>query len=215
MSEAAALRILLVDDHAVLRRGVRQLLAEDLPGAVFGEAASGPAALELVRDQRWSLVVLDLSIPGRDGLDVLKESRALAPDLPVLVLSMHGEEQYAIRALRAGAAGYVTKESAPEELTRAVRKALGGGRYVSPTMAERLAAAVVDAGSRPPHESLSDRELQVLLLLARGKSVKEIGVALALSEKTISTYRTRVLDKMNMGSNAELMRYALRVGLVE
>jgi two-component system, NarL family, invasion response regulator UvrY len=215
MTEGGELRILLVDDHAVLRRGVRQLLAEDLPGAVFGEAASGPAALEMVREQAWSLVVLDLSIPGRDGLDVLKEARGLAPAVPILVLSMHGEEQYAIRALRAGAAGYVTKESAPEELTRAVRKALEGGRYVSPTMAERLAAAVVDSASRAPHEALSDRELQVLLLLARGKSVKEIGVALALSEKTISTYRTRILDKMNMRSNAELMRYALRLGLVE
>ncbi|HYU16245.1 MAG TPA: response regulator transcription factor [Candidatus Acidoferrum sp.] len=215
MSEPIAPRILLVDDHAVLRRGVRQLLAEDLPDADFGEAPSGSAALEMVRAQTWNLVILDLSMPGRDGLDVLKEARALSPGLPILVLSMHGEEQYAIRALRAGAAGYVTKESAPEELTRAVRKALDGGRYVSPAMAERLAAAVQGSGMRAPHEALSDRELQVFVLLAQGTSVKEIGVALALSEKTISTYRTRILDKMNMRSNAELMRYALRVGLVE
>jgi DNA-binding NarL/FixJ family response regulator len=214
MPEGAALRILLVDDHAVVRRGVRELLAEELPGCQFGEAATGPAALEMVREQSWNLVVLDLSIPGRDGLDVLKEARGLAPGLPILVLSVHGEEQYAVRALRAGAAGYVTKESAPEELTRAVRKALEGGRHVSPNIAERL-VAVVASGSRPLHESLSDRELQVLLQLAQGKSVKEIGVALALSEKTISTYRSRVLDKMNMRSNAELMRYALRTGLVE
>lgn len=215
MNDPVARRVLLVDDHAVLRRGVRQLLAEDFPDAEFGEAGSGPTALEMVRDQSWDLVILDLSMPGRDGLDVLKEVRALTSGLPVLVLSMHGEEQYAIRALRAGAVGYVTKESAPEELTRAVRKALEGGRYVSPTMAERLAVAVLESGSRPPHEALSDRELQVLLLLARGRSVKEIGVALALSEKTISTYRTRILDKMDMRSNAELMRYALRLGLVE
>jgi two-component system, NarL family, invasion response regulator UvrY len=214
MSALSSPRILLVDDHAVLRRGVRQLLAEDLPTADFGEAASGSAAIEMVREQRWSVIILDLSMPGRDGLDVLKEVRAIAPAVPILVLSMYGEEQYALHAFRAGAAGYVTKEAAADELPRAVRKALEGGRYVSPTMAERLAAAVASE-SRPPHEVLSDRELQVLLLLARGKSVKEIGVALSLSEKTISTYRSRLLEKMNMRSNAELMRYALRAGLVE
>ena len=210
----APLRILLVDDHVALRRGVREILTQQLPGAEFGEADSGSAALDMVREQSWNLVILDLSMPDRHGLEVLKESRALCPGLPVVVLSMHGEEQYAVRALRAGAAGYVTKESAAEDLTRAVHKALAGGRYVSPSIAERL-AAVVASENRPPHDALSDRELQVFLLLALGKSVKEIGVTLALSDKTVSTYRARILDKMRMHSNGELMRYALRVGLVD
>ena len=215
MSEAPAPHFLLVDDHALLRRGLRELLGEEFPGAVFEEAASGSEALDQVNHHALSLVILDLTIPGRDGLEVLKELREHHPRLPVLVLSVHAEEQYAIRALRAGAVGYITKESAPEELCKAVRKVLDGGRYVSSSLAEKLAANLSTRDGRPLHESLSDRELQVLRMLAFGQSVKEIGVSLSLSEKTISTYRTRLLEKMTMKSNADLMRYALRAGLVD
>jgi DNA-binding NarL/FixJ family response regulator len=163
------------------------------------------------------LVILDVSLPGRDGLAILKEALALRRGMPIMILSVHAEDQYAIRALRAGAAGYVTKETAPEDLTAAVLKVLQGGKYVSPRLAEKMAAALAtrDGTTQLLHEGLSDRELQVLRMLAVGKSVKEIGADLALSEKTISTYRTRIIGKMNMRSNAELMRYALRAGLVE
>jgi two-component system invasion response regulator UvrY len=208
--------ILLVDDHALLRRGLRDLLAETFPAAQFGEAGSGSEALAEIARVAWSLVLLDLAIPGPDGLEVLKEARVIRPGLRVLVLSVHGEDQYAIRALRAGAVGYVTKETAPEDLTAAVRKVLEGGKYVSPRLAEKMVANLTSGGlDRPLYEGLSDRELQVLRLLAAGKAVKEIGSELALSEKTISTYRARILGKMNMRSNAQLMRYALGVGLVD
>jgi DNA-binding NarL/FixJ family response regulator len=207
----------LVDDHAVVRRGLRELLGDEFPNAEFGEAASGPDALAQIGRQSWGLVILDISLPGRDGLDILKEALALRPGQPIMILSVHGEDQYAIRALRAGAAGYVTKETAPEDLTAAVRKVLQGGKYVSPRLAEKMVGALAtrDGTTQLLHEGLSDRELQVLRMLAVGKSVKEIGLDLALSEKTISTYRTRIIDKMNMRSNAELMRYALRAGLVD
>lgn len=208
--------ILLVDDHAVVRRGLRELLGDEFPGTEFGEAASGPDALAQIGRRAWGLVILDLSLPGRDGLEILKEGLALRPAVPIMILSVHGEDQYAIRALRAGASGYVTKETAPEDLTAAVRKILQGGKYVSPRLAEKMVATLTARdGDHLPHESLSDRELQVLRMLAVGKSVKEIGADLALSEKTISTYRARIADKMNLRSNAELMRYALRAGLVE
>ena len=216
MPGSAAPSILLVDDHAVVRRGLRELLNEEFPEAEFGEAASGPEALAEIGRRPWNLVLLDLSIPGRDGLDVLKDALTLQPRIRVMIVSVHGEDQYAVRALRAGAVGYVTKETAPEDLTAAVRKVLEGGKYVSPRLAERMVALLVEDGTdRPLHEGLSDRELQVLRMLAVGTSVKEIGATLALSEKTISTYRHRILGKMKLRSNAELMRYALGVGLVE
>lgn len=207
----------MVDDHAVVRRGLRELLGEEFPSAEFGEAASGAEALARLAARPWGLVILDVSLPGRDGLEILKEALALRPGIPIMMLSVHGEDQYAIRALRAGAAGYVTKETAAEDLTAAVRKVLQGGKYVSPRLAEQMAAALStrDGTTRLLHEGLSDRELQVLRMLAVGKSVKEIGADLALSEKTISTYRTRIIGKMKMRSNAELMRYALRAGLVD
>jgi DNA-binding NarL/FixJ family response regulator len=214
MSEVLAPRFLLVDDHALLRRGLRELLVDELPDARFGEAASGPEALDQVRKSHYDLVILDLSLPGRDGLDVLKEMLVSVPGQLILVLSVRAEEQYATRALRAGAMGYLTKETAPEELSKAVRKVLGGGKYVSSLLAERLATNL-SSPTGPLHESLSDRELQVLCRLGAGKSVKEIGAGLALSEKTISTYRTRILEKMQMKSNAELVRYTLQAGLVE
>jgi len=195
MDDGPPLSVLLVDDHALVRRGLRELLADEFPGAVFTEAGSGPEAVEKIRNTVFTLVVLDLSIPGRDGLDVLKEFHE--------------------RLLRAGAAGYITKESAPEELSKAIRKVLSGGRYISPSLAERLATTLAGDTCRPLHESLSDRELQVLRMVAGGESIKQIGVLLALSEKTISTYRTRILEKMDMKTTANLIRYALRAGLVE
>ena len=217
MPQPASPSILLVDDHAVVRRGLRELLGEEFPSAEFGEAASGAEALAQIGKRQWGLVILDVSLPGRDGLEILKEALALRQGVPIMILSVHAEDQYAIRALRAGAAGYVTKETAPEDLTAAVRKVLQGGKYVSPRLAEKMVASLAtrDGPTQLLHEGLSDRELQVLRMLAVGKSVKEIGAELALSEKTISTYRTRIIGKMKMRSNAELMRYALRAGLVD
>jgi len=209
------MRVLLVDDHAVVRRGIRDLLAEAFADAVFEEASTGEEAVALVREGNFQLVVLDISMPRRGGMDALKEIQAELPKLPVLVLSQHAEEQYAIRALRAGAAGYLTKDCAADELVRAARKALSGGKYVSEVLAEKLAGELTSGAGPRPHDLLSDRELQVMLMLAQGKAVKEIAADLSLSEKTISTYRARILEKTNMKSNAELMRYALASGLVE
>jgi DNA-binding NarL/FixJ family response regulator len=208
-------RILLVDDHAVVRRGVRDILTESLGKVSFGEASKPSEAIEQLQASDWDVVVLDISLPGRGGLDALREIKRLRPTVPVLVLSMHAEDHYALRALRAGAAGYVNKDSAAEELAGAVRKVLAGGTHVSAKLAETLAKSLRSDSSRPVHERLSDRELEVLRALAAGKTVKEIGVDLALSEKTVSTYRTRLLDKMQMRTNAELIQYALREGLVD
>ena len=208
-------RVLLVDDHAVVRRGVRDILTEALGAVAFGEAGKPSEALEKLQTETWDVVVLDISLPGRGGVDALRDMKRLRPAVPVLVLSMHAEEHYALRALRAGAAGYVNKEGAAEELAGAVCKVLMGGTHVSARLAETLAKGLRNDSSRPPHERLSDRELEVMRSIAAGKSVKEISAQLALSEKTISTYRTRLLDKMQMHSNAELIQYALREGLVE
>jgi len=207
------MKVLLVDDHAIVRRGMRELLGEEFEAAEFEEAATGEEALVLVAKASFDLVILDLSMPGRGGLDALKEVRTLHPKLPVLVLSQHAEEQYAIRAFRAGAAGYVTKDCAPAELVKAAKKALSGGKYVSSSLAEHLATRLAVDPNQRVEDTLSDRELQVLRMLADGKTVKEIGAELALSEKTISTYRARILDKLNAKTNAELMRFAMRAGL--
>jgi len=208
-------RILLVDDHAVVRRGVRDILTESLGKVTFGEASKPSEAIEKLQEADWDVVVLDISLPGRGGLDALRDIKRLRPAVPVLVLSMHAEDHYALRALRAGAAGYVNKDSAAEELSGAVRKVLTGGTHVSVRLAETLAKSLRSDTSRPAHERLSDRELEVLRALAAGKTVKEIGVELALSEKTVSTYRTRLLEKMQMRTNAELIQYAIREGLVD
>lgn len=209
------MRFLVVDDHAVVRRGVRELLADSFPDCEVVEAASGEDAVRKLAVGSWDLVVLDLAMPGRGGLDALKGIQARKPPVPVLVFSAHAEDQYAIRALRAGARGYVTKQCEPDELVLAARKLLSGTPYVSASLAGHLASVLTRTPERPPHEALSDREMQVFRMLASGKSVKEIGAELALSDKTISTYRARVLEKMNLRSNAELMRYALRSGLVD
>lgn len=213
--KAESLRILIADDHHVVRRGVRELLGEEFPDAHFGDAATAQEALDLAWKEPWDLILLDISMPGRSGLDVLRDLRAARPNAAVLVQSMHSEGPFAIRVLKAGAAGYITKDSLPEELIRAVRKVLGGGRYVSLSLAEQLAAFLTAERDRPAHEQLSDREFQVLRLLASGRSVKEIGGELSLSIKTISTYRTRLLEKLNLRSNAELALFAEREGLLQ
>src|SRR5512143_2544578 len=208
------LRILLADDHAVVRQGVKQILAEAFAQATFGEAQNAPELLALVANERWDIVVLDLSMPGGNGLEALKQIKHNQPQLPVLVLSMYPEDQYAVRTIRAGAAGYLNKESAPEELVTAIRKILNGGEYISASVADELVLHARHEDDQPLHKLLSDREYQVLCLIAAGKEVKEISTELALSAKTISTYRTRLLEKMNMKTNAELTHYAIQNGLV-
>ncbi len=205
------INVLIADDHAVVRRGLKQILAEDLSVGEVGEACDTHDLLRVVRQRPWDVVVLDITMPGRSGLDALKQLRQEWPRLPVLVLSMHPEDQYAVRALKAGASGYMTKESAPEELVGAIRRVLRGGRYISPSLAERLAVGVEQEGK----QALSDREYEVMLKIASGRTVGEIAAELGLSVKTVSTYRARVLEKMGMRTNAELTRYAIQKRLVD
>lgn len=209
------MRILIADDHAVVRHGLKQILASAFKRAVFGEAANSQEALERVWKEPWDVVILDLTMPGRSGLEVLKEIKRARPKLPVLILSMHPEDQFAVRLLKAGASGYMTKESAPEELVGAVNKAVAGGRYVSLQLAEKLASLIVHDVQAAPHESLSDREFLILRLIASGKPVGAIARELSLSVKTISTYRARLLEKMCMSNNSELVHYAFQNQLVE
>jgi two-component system invasion response regulator UvrY len=208
------MKILLADDHAVVRHGLKQILTDAFKRATYGEARNAQEALDLIWKQDWDVVVLDITMPGRSGLDVLREIKKFKPKLPVLVLSMHPENQFAVRVLKSGASGYMTKESAPGELVGAVKKVLAGGRYVSNSLAENLAASL-SANQRAPQEKLSDREFQVLRLIASGKMITEIARELSLSAKTISTYRSRILEKMGMKNNAELMHYAIQHRLVE
>jgi len=206
---------LVADDHAIVREGLKQILAETSDMVVAGEASNGLEVLELVRREDWDLVLLDLGMPRKDGLDTLKELKREKPDLPVLILSIYPEEHYAVRLLKAGAAGYLTKESAPEELVAAIRKVSQKGRYVSPSLGEKLALYVQKDTEKPVHELLSDREYQVMIRIASGKTVKEIAEAMFLSVKTISTYRARALEKMGMRNNAEFTYYALKEGLLK
>jgi DNA-binding NarL/FixJ family response regulator len=209
------IRVLIADDHAILRRGLREILTRELQGVVCGEAESAQQVLAQVQGQNWDLVILDITMPGRSGVDVLKDLKRMQPRLPVLVLSMHPEGQYGKRVLKAGAHGYLNKESAPEELIRAIRKLLDGGRYVSPALAERLALELGASAERASHEILSDREFEVLRMIGLGKTVSQIAEELHLSVTTVSTYRVRILEKMNMKTTAELMHYALQNRLVE
>ena len=209
------LKILIADDHPIVRQGLKQILSEEPDMGTFGEAQNCQEVLELVRKQDWDIVVLDITMPGRGGLDVLKELKHEHPKLPVLMLSVHSEDQYAVRALKAHASGYLTKDSAPEELLNAIRKILRGGKYVSPPLAEKLAFDLETETEKPLHETLSDREYQVMLMIASGKTVSQIAVELSLSVKTIDTYRTRILEKMKMKTNAELMHYVIKNKLVE
>lgn len=214
-SEKKPLRILITDDHAIVRKGLKQVLLDEFGSIEFGEASNGREALAEVQKSPWDVALLDVSMPGPSGLDVLKQLKELRPSTRVLVLSMHPEEQYAVRLLRAGAAGYLTKNTASDLVADAVRKVLAGGTYVSPSLAESLAGQLNGSPAKAPHEELSDREFQILRLIAAGKSVKEIGFDLLLSVKTVSTYRTRLLHKLKLSTTAELIRYALREALIE
>lgn len=209
------IRILVADDHAVVRQGVKQILADVRDMLVKDEAQNGTETIDKVMKYEYDVVLLDISMPGRSGLEILEEIKAQKPKLAVLILSMHPEEQYAVRALRAGASGYLTKASAPQELIGAIRKVAGGGKYVTTSLAEKLAGELEVDPQRLPHERLSNREYQVMLMLAQGRSVSDIAEELCLSVKTISTYRTRVLDKMGMRKNAELTLYAVHNNLIQ
>lgn len=209
------MKILIADDHAVVREGLKQILSENPNINVAAEASTGHEVLQQIEKNNFDVVVLDISMPGRGGLDILKEIKNKRPKLPVLILSMYPEEQYAVRVLKAGASGYMTKDSAPHELINAIKQISKGKKYVSPSLAEKLAVDLEVNTGRPLHESLSDREYQVMCKIASGKTLKEISDQLSLSIKTISTYRSRILEKMNMKSNAELTHYAIKNKLVD
>ncbi len=209
------IRILIADDHPFVRRGVTQVLTDEFPGVMIGDASTAPELLEQAGKHRWNVIVLDLTMPGRSGLDALHELKAGHPEIPVLVLSMHPEDQFAVRVLRAGAAGYLTKESIPEELVQAIRKIMGGGKYLRPSVADLLATQLQQGdANQPPHTKLSDREFQVLGLIAHGKTVTNIAEELSLSVKSVSTYRARIVEKLHLKSTADLTRYALEHRLI-
>ena len=208
------IRVITVDDHPVVRRGLKQIIAAEQDMQVIGEAENAREAIRVIRQTVCDAVVLDITLPDASGLDVLSQLKSERPTLPVLIMSIHDEEQYALRVLKAGASGYLMKNSIPEELIKAIRKITSGGKYISPSVAERLASDFASPG-KSPHEKLSDREFQILCLIASGKSLKEIGEALCISGKTVSSYRARILEKMNMKTNADLVGYALKNRLIE
>ncbi len=208
------IRILLADDHAIVRRGLRQILMEDPEFTHIDEAQNAHEVMVQFRAHPWDLVVLDLALPDKSGLEVLKDIKREKPQVPVLILSMHPEDQYAVRVLKAGAAGYLTKDSAPEELVNAIRKVLKGGRYISLELAERLAFDIGAGHEKPLHETLSDREYQVMCMIASGKTISEVAEELTISVKTASTYRTRILEKMNLKTSAQITHYAIHQKLV-
>lgn len=209
------IKVLIADDHAIVRQGLKQILAETHDMTVAGEADNGIDALRKIREDEWDVVLLDVNMPGKNGIDALKQIREEHPRLPVLMLSMYPEDQYAVRLIKAGAAGYMTKESAPELLVDAIRRVAGGKKYLSPAVADLLAEELDNSTQGPLHELLSDREYQVLLAIAAGNTVSEIAERMVLSVKTISTYRTRILEKMRMKTSAELTHYAIKNGLVD
>jgi DNA-binding NarL/FixJ family response regulator len=208
------IKVLVVDDHPIVRQGLKQVISEESDMAVYSEAQNSREVFELIYKQEWDVIVLDITLPGRGGLDVLKEIKHERPNLPVLILSMHPEDQYAVRALKAGAAGYMTKESAPQDLIQAIRHILRGGKYVSSALAERLAFHLEAGTGKPIHETLSDREYQVMLMIASGKTTSEIAGEMSLSVKTISTYRGRIMEKLRMKSNVDLAAYVIRNRLI-
>ena len=209
------IKVLIADDHPIVRHGLRQILSGIPDMEVAGEAVNAQETLDLVRLGGWDVLVLDITMPDRSGFDILKELKHEQPRLPVMILSIHAEEQLAVRVLKAGAAGYLTKENAPDELVKAIRKVVGGGKYVSSNLAESLAAALDTTTDRPRHKALSDREFQVMQMMASGKTLAEIAEILSLSAKTVSTCRTRLLEKMDLKTNAEIIRYAIENGLIE
>ena len=209
------IKVVIVDDHLIVREGLKQIITESSDIRVVGEASNGAEALEKVKRVDCDVLLLDISMPGRSGLEILKDLKHESPDLSVLILTMHPEEQYAVRVLKAGAAGYLTKESAPDELIEAIRKVSIGGKYISSSLAEKLAFDLEIDSGKPPHETLSDREFEVMCLIASGKTVTEIADEMVLSVKTISTYRSRILEKMRMKTNAELTYYSIKNQLVD
>ncbi len=208
-------RVLIVDDHEIVRRGLKQILTDEFKELEVGEAGDARQAMEAAHQQRWDIVLLDINMPGRSGLEVLEDLRRLWPAMPVLVLTAFPEADFAVRSFKLGACGYVNKQSASDELLAALRKALAGGRYITPSLAEKLAATLAGEVASAPHETLSNRELQVLRLIASGRTIKEIAAQLCLSEKTVGTYRTRISEKMGLATNVELTRYALQHKLVD
>jgi two-component system, NarL family, invasion response regulator UvrY len=215
MTDKATIRVFIADDHAIVREGLKQILAEERDIVVAGEAENGLDAIKLFRKSRCHVMLLDISMPDRNGIEVLKQVRKENPELMVLMLSMHREDQYAIRSLKAGAAGYLTKQSAPRELVTAIRQVASGQKYVSPALAQALAAQLGADHEVPVHDTLSDREYQTLTMIASGKTVSQIAKELSLSVKTISEYRARLLVKMNLKNSAELTHYAIRNQLIE
>jgi two-component system invasion response regulator UvrY len=209
------MNLLIADDHPVVRQGLRQMLDQEADFHVTGEARNGGEVMDLSRNIEWDVAVLDYNMPDSTGLDLVKDLHQRFPDRPVLILSMYPEDRHAVRVLKAGAAGYLTKETAPEELVRAIRKVAGGGKYVTTALGEKLALELEDKRAGPLHETLSDREYQIMWLIASGKTGREIARELTLSPNTVSTYRNRILRKMKMKSNAELMRYAVKYQLVD
>lgn len=209
------IKVLIADDHAVVRRGLRQILSETRDILVSGEAGTVPEVRQKLLDERWDVVVLDVNMPGGNGIELLGELRRMSPAPRALVLTVYSEDQYAVRAIRAGASGFLTKESAPDKLIEAVRKVAGGGKYVSRELAETLASVVAGEGAGAPHERLSDREFEVFRMLASGRTVSQVAANLNLSVKTVSTHRTRILKKMEMKTNAELTHYAVKNRIVE
>ena len=208
------IRVLIADDHAIVRKGLRQLLLEEYPSATIEEVGDAESLMNKTMQGSWDVVICDLSMPGRSGLDALRQIKQSSPSLPVLIMSMHPEDQYALRVLKAGASGYLNKESIHDEVIRAIRTVLLGKKFITPSIAERLADAFDPESTAQPHEILSDREFDVFKLIATGKSVSEIAQQLSLSVTTVSTYRARVLDKMKLKSNADLTRYALEKSLI-
>jgi DNA-binding NarL/FixJ family response regulator len=209
------IKIFIADDHAIVRKGLKQIISETPDMIVSEEADNGLEALDKISENNYDVILLDISMPGKNGLEILRLVRKKKPKLPVLMLSVHSEEQYAVRSLRAGASGYLTKESAPDELIAAIRTISKGGKFVNASLAEKLISELEIYVERPSHETLSDREYQVMCMSAMGNTLKEIAQELSLSIQTVSTYRTRILEKMNMNSIAEVIRYAVKHGLVE
>jgi len=207
------IRILIVDDDGIIRQGLKQILADAFPAVSFGEANNGAEAMERISEGPWDLALLDITMPGKSGLDVLRQMVDAQPNMAVLVLSMHSEDRYALDVLKTGAAGYLSRNNRPEEVVSAVKKAVAGDKYISPALAEKLAAILKPPQGEFPHKLLSDREYQVMRLIAVGRSVKEIAFDLSLSVKTISTYRTRTMQKLKLKTNADLIRYAIHCEL--
>jgi DNA-binding NarL/FixJ family response regulator len=209
------IRVVLADDHKMVRAGLKEILADTGDMDVVGEATNGLEVMARVREMPFDVLVLDMSMPGRSGIELIRQVKAEKPALRILVLSMHSEEQYAVRALKAGASGYLTKEGAADELVAAIRRIAGGGAYVTPETAQRLALGLDEGREGPPHAALSDREMQVFLMIAAGKTVSEVADSLTLSVKTVSTHKTRIMQKLNINNQSELIRYALRHHLID